>query len=46
MQKIAILLLLLIVIFSSYFALKKFIKVDRCLDSGGRFNNEQDVCER
>lgn len=42
----ALAMLIIVGALASYKSIAQFIAVDRCLDSGGRWNYEAEACER
>jgi len=46
MKKILKIIILLAITGAAIVWGSRFIESDRCLDNGGRWNNEQNVCEK
>lgn len=45
--KLLVLLIIIIVVFlAGYLYFSNFLEIDRCLDKGGRWNNEMNICEQ
>ena len=40
------LVLMIVLIAASFFMNSRFVEIDSCLDSGGRYNHDEKVCER